>query len=150
MSRNNCVRGAAIGLQLIGHGVEIPRQHREFVLAPLESRADAHVELLGFSGERARALLECAESARSSAAPATSWRARSRSARCTGWSAEMPGRLNAPKMLGRRGTNRTCRPNRPPTICGAWREGRKFSGGARSPSPRLQSRRLDAGNWTRD
>ena len=50
--------GAAIGPQLIRHGVEIARQHREFVPASLESRAHAQPALArtsSFSEASARA-----------------------------------------------------------------------------------------------
>ena len=43
----------AIRPQLIGHGIKIPRQDREFVLAALETRAYPHVQV--FRCECARA-----------------------------------------------------------------------------------------------
>ena len=61
--------GAAVGPQLIRHGIEVPRQYREFVAAPLQAGAHArpriapHIEIL--RGERAHSFLDspdgCAE-----------------------------------------------------------------------------------------
>ena len=97
--------GAAVGAQSVGHGIEIAREHRDLVLAALETlRSRAHRD----ARRRARARPPaCAGSARSSAARATSSRTRSRRARCREYAAEIPGRLSAPKMLGRRGTSNT-------------------------------------------
>ena len=46
----------AIGAQLVGHGVEVPRQHRDFVLAPFEPVLTTRIEVL--RGERTRAFLD--------------------------------------------------------------------------------------------
>ena len=47
--------GDAVGSQLVGHGVEVPGEHRQFVLAALETGAHAHLQVL--AGQRARARL---------------------------------------------------------------------------------------------
>ena len=69
--------GAAIGAQLVRHGVEIARQHRELVAAPLEPGAHAQlpavarIQILG--GQCARALLNAPDGRAQVLAPATSW-----------------------------------------------------------------------------
>ena len=95
---------AAIGPQLIRHGVEVARQHREFVLAPLETGADAHAR--DFPKPARARLLECGEWARVRCSASHQLVSALTTSAMQRMVREIAGRLSAPKMLGRRGTDK--------------------------------------------